>query len=564
MAINLGSASNIIGKRGKVEYMLSLDDPNTPSKKIIALPFVNMFRQEMAPAVNIRHTLGRAPIVEHSGTKRMVFTIQGRSGRHFFLGANAEGNLKFDSGVDLFQELVRFLQRHEEIASSRYFKRTGQYLSQGQAGGTLSQKRDYTPGHLSFMAPFEGLNYYVVPTSFVVNRSTATARHSYEFVLTLEATSEYIVPETDKGWWDKALEVAEYISDSIDSVSGAIAIGTAWLDQKNAELRTLLGPIDALARVGTELGNLEGSFGSTIDLFGNKANKFLAAVGSVTKNAYDILDKASFNSLQKMDKAGDFNAFMQGLAEARNKISIAFGQGALGTYNTDSDEPTTNATTDTVTTSTSTVAAALVAENAEPVILPSANPNFSYEKVLDGESLIQFASRLGFEVNDIAELNGMVNFYNGKFSVPLVGGMILKIPSDTPALVFPGDSDIFGTDLQLDIKTGDLVVKGSSPTDFFTISGPRNLKQGTTLRLLTREGENSVFPSLGLPVRAGEPSTAELIGSLAFETRAELLSDKRVTEITGLFVEDLGDTLNLNIEAVAGKDATIQFSVPIS
>ena len=563
MAFDLGTASNVIGKRGQVEYMLSLEDPNTKTKKIIALPFVNVFRQDLRPAVNIRHTLGRAPVIEHAGTKKLSFVIQGRSGRHFFLGANRHGNLNFDSGVDLFQELVGFLRRHDEIASSRFFKRSGQNLVQDlDVGGTLKNKKAYSAGHLVFMAPFEDVSYYVVPTAFTINRSSQTSRHSYEFSLVLEATAQYVSP-VDDSFMGKALEFMDNITDGTDAIAGGIAIGTAWLNQKNAEFYQLLSFVEALERVGGELGRLEGSVGNFKDLWGNKTSKLLGALGSVLRNSYDIVNDLSFNKIQKADKDRNFFDFLGKMAEARTKISIAFGQGALGTYGSSDNEPTSQ-TADVITSETSTVASALVADFLDPVILPSENPNFSYSKVLEGETLTQFAGRLGFEPKIVAELNGMINFTHGIFSVPLTGGMILKIPADSPVFIPVGDQDVFGTDLKLDLATGDLMLEGSNPKDFMLISGPSNLKQGTTLRLLTREGENRVFPSLGLPVRSGDSSTAETVGTIAFETRAELLSDSRIESVTGLFVEDLGDTLNLNVEAVAQKETTIQFSVPLA
>ncbi len=330
MALGI-SSSNILGSGGKVEYLLTLEEPLSPgNRKTIALPFVNMFRHDSKPAVQIRHTLGRAPVIEHSGTKKLVFTLQGRSGQHFFLGSGADGNLKFASGVDLFQDLIRFLQRYEEITSSRIFKRTGQELNQSGARG-LGGPKAFSRGHLVFLAPFENLNYYVVPTAFSVNRSTQTSRHDYEFTLTLEATSEYVAPVSPLSTFESILQGAEKVTEAIDTAAGAVAYARANVEIFQGQLRRLLSPIDAIQRFVTELDSLVGSGKSTINIFSTQTNRLLASIGQASRVAYDAVDTLSLNNLEKATDQG-FNDFMKSLAEARNQISIAFGKGALA-YN---------------------------------------------------------------------------------------------------------------------------------------------------------------------------------------------------------------------------------------
>ena len=554
-------ASNILGKGGKVEYLLSLEDPSTPGiRKTIALPFVNVFRADSRPAVQIRHTLGRAPVIEHTGTKKVIFTIQGRSGQHFFLGANKDGNLKFASGVDLFQELQRFLLKFEEISSSSFLKRSGQQLNSEVSFSGFTASKPFSNGHLLFMAPFENYAYYVQPTAFNVSRSAQTSRHSYEFSLTLEATAEYKAPPSPISGFEKAIQAVEKVTEAIDTAAGAVAFARANVDIFQNDLRRLLSPIDALQRVVSETESLVQTGSSTLAILGTQTNKLLAVVGQAIRVSYDAIDTISFNALEKATDQG-LNDVLRGLTKARTAISVAFGKGALA-YNEESNEPKGSAA-EVVTSETSTVAAALVAKSNDPVVLPSANQNFTYEKILEGETLIQFALRLGVPAAAVAELNEMINFTIGGFSVPLTGGMVLKVPLDTPVKVKPGDKDLFGTDLEIDLSTGDLVFNGTNPQDFSLISGPKNLKQGTTLRLLTVTGENHVFPSMGLPVRAGDASTTELVGSLAFDVRSQLLADRRIEEVTSLFLEDQGDTLALSIEAQAKKDTSVQFSVPL-
>ena len=553
-------SSNILGSGAKVEYLLSLEDPAVPgSRKTIALPFVNMFRQENRPSVQIRHTLGRAPIIEHSGTRKMIFTLQGRSGQHFFLGADADGNLKYASGVDLFQDLQRFMQNYENIASSAYLKRSGQNLA-SDLGRGFTLTKPYGKGRLLFLAPFENLSYYVQPTSFVVNRTANSSRHSYEFTLTLEATAEYVSPASEIGAFESVIQFSEKITKAIDTAAGAVAFARAQVDIFNNDLRRLLSPIDALARVVSEADALLSAGRSTLNVFATQTNKLLATIGQAVRVAYDTVDTISFNALDRATDQG-INEVLAGLTQARNAVSAAFGHGFL-LYDDEENEPK-GSLAETVTVETSTTAAALVTKSPDPVGLSEQSVNFSYAKVLEGETLLQFAKRLNFDAKEIASLNGMVTFSVAAFNVPLTGGLVMKVPATTPVLSKPGDLDEFGTDLKLDLSTGDLVLKGSKPTDFFTISGPKNLEQGTTLRLLTVEGENSVFPSLGLPIRTGDASTTELVGSLAFDVRAQLLSDRRIAEITSLTLEDRGDELRLDIEAVANKETGVQFSVPI-
>lgn len=559
MALGIPS-SNILGSGGKVEYLLTLEEPASISKrKTIALPFVNMFRHDSKPAVQIRHTLGRSPIIEHSGTKKLIFTLQGRSGQHYYLGSDSSGNLKFASGVDLFQDLIRFLQRYEEITSSRIFKRTGQGLNEGEGSG-LEGTKPFSKGHLVFLAPFENLSYHVVPTAFSVNRSVQTSRHDYEFTLTLEATSEYIAATTPLSAFEKVLQGAESITEAIDTAAGAVAYAQAHVEIFQGDLRRLLSPIDAIQRLVTELDDLGSSGKSTLNIVSTQTNRLLSAIGQASRVAYDAINLLSFNALQKATDQG-FNEFMSELAKARNQITTVFGKGFLA-YEEQDGEPSGQAA-DVVTVNLATTAAALVAQSNDPIVDESSE-SFSYAKLLDGETLLQFCKRLGLKAQEVAKLNGMVNFLIGEFSVPLTGGMLMKVPIDNPIKVKPGDADIFGTDLQIDLSTGDLVLSGTDPKDFFSISGPPNLKQGTTLRLLTVEGENSVFPNLGMPLHFGDASTSELVGSVAFDARSQLLADSRINEVTSLFLRDAGDTLSLEIEARAKKDTDIQFSVPIS
>ena len=123
--------------------------------------------------------------------------------------------------------------------------------------------------------------------------------------------------------------------------------------------------------------------------------------------------------------------------------------------------------------------------------------------------------------------------------------------------------DFYGTDLRLvpqltnGVLSFDLAMKGAG--DVQLISGPPNLEQALTLRLLTTKGDNTTFPDLGLPDLLGDPSSAETLGHFAAHVRTQMLSDPRIARLRELIITDTGDGLEANarLETAEGSIKTV-------
>jgi hypothetical protein len=557
------SASNILGTGGRVEYLLTLLDGKSREHTTIALPNVSMVQLDRQQAVQINYTLGRQPIIEHSGVRAQVFVLNGRSGVEHRLGEDASGQILFADGPALFRELEEFLSRFEQLQGEASLKRMGSSmtpkLSPGLTGYKVASGNNTASGGLMlFQAPFEKLNFHVQPLSFKWNRATATSRHSYEWTLVLHGYAKY-VSAVPKGLLADFVKAMEEANKAINSATAMVAYAQAHVDLFSADLRSIMGPINAAHHLLSAVDGLLGSAKNLVQLPSEVLQELLGLIGHIGKTSFDLFNTMSFGAAGRHGGKGYFQ-FMRALSGAQRRLYNVFGQMYMivDEDTSGAPKPVSSTAAGTVT-PLATLRGALLNTTFEPTEMETTENAV----VLDGMTLQDFADANNTDAVTVAQLNGMVNYTSGPKGVPLVGGMVLKVPAVGTASVKIGDHDSFGTDLKLDMNTRDLKLKGTSYTDFSTVSQEGNLVQGTALRLLTEQGEQSLFPTMGLPTTVGSKNTATVLGSMAFATESQLLADNRIQEVTGLEVLDEGDTLVLRVTASPVQGDPVDFKIPL-
>ena len=163
-----------------------------------------------------------------------------------------------------------------------------------------------------------------------------------------------------------------------------------------------------------------------------------------------------------------------------------------------------------------------------------------------GEDLRTLARRVFGDADrwpELARLNGWLNPFrlaNGRIARE---GDLVLLPQPT------GDDvsalDAYGEDLRL-TEEGDLEL--TEEGDLSTVAGVPNLEQAVRLRLKAELGETVILEGYGLPRLLGRRLAAGLAGYLSAHIRAQLINDRRVSQISMVEVRDKGDRLHAFIQ----------------
>jgi len=161
----------------------------------------------------------------------------------------------------------------------------------------------------------------------------------------------------------------------------------------------------------------------------------------------------------------------------------------------------------------------------------------------------------------------MIDAYTKEDGSPLLPGDVLYIP-DVPQQTQPFISktddpmDMFGVDLLLDEKTGDLVVK-EGRLDVATVQGPSLLSQALRNRFSTPRGHSRSFPDYGIPVSPGQSINPNMLGYVGAHIQEQVLRDLRFKGIRRIGVVDGGDILLIGVEAVPQLGESVFSTAPL-
>jgi len=593
-----------------MEFLGSLNPHATPIKyiieyttsggdvKYIPLPYNPIqirFNKQFATVVT--PTLGRLPVVEHSGPRFMEIELQGRTGlkerRQVLDGGWWSPNNIFD-GYAAFSKLYKALVDWESEAASieaehhsekKPFRLAASSFT-GLKFDDADQNLTRSGGRMVLRALDEQIEYHVEPTSFTWSRRASGPRFGYQYTLNLKGYGE-----------------AERISKPsvVEMAFSAYAGATAFIDTYRRGVQNLTGIVSDLNALVHGASTQIKRTALTVINMGNELVATSRALkntpGNLSLNALEVSNryKALMNDLQNaFDDEDVYDADTDPQTNAVAKSSVHDFLLALA--------PTINAANLTAAStlqlhyqpnmpyvyfqSQLDVEKQMGLESMDGAILSDErNRSHAVEAGFDGGDCVYHTVGVGESLYEIAE-----KYYNSRHSVGLLMlanpaldemyasdagtpgylevGSVLIVPSPSnkeQGIVDPNNplvQGLFGIDLMLD-EDGDLKIKGNDSDDIALIRGHENLRQGLLNKLKTYRGDNKVFPEIGLPIRPGDPSSTESIAILLSELKNQIVGDKRVSRLQDVQIVDGGDRLAVRCDVYPVAGGFIPAEIPI-
>jgi hypothetical protein len=554
-----------VQKGGKLDRAISLG-------YVISLTRVNI------PAKSTTYTLGKLPVREHSGNRFQQWTIAGRSGlasrRQYKLDTVAgsgrtEDASEFGTGPELFRNLSQFLdkyeddaakysgvpQRGEQVVTKRALlqraQRTLSFAEQTHTVRLRQQEAERRQGvtdnepRMVFRALNERLDVLVETLQFQWARVAGTSRHSYEWTLTLQGYGVAEALERPFGILGTIAEQTKAVAKMVDELSNSVALAEDALKQIDSTLDAFKEPLRSVSKLGGALESLGARTAAVANWPLEMATTWLKATEDANIGLYSIWE--ALPSSERTRTGPILQRVVRQLRDAGTAARVAL---------------------------VSTGNAKLARNWDASANTPSVRASYTSERMVvkthpvkAGETLYDIAEQLADDRTrwvDLLTLNELYSPFLDPRGVVLQPGVQLIAPLPPDATLTDNEiEDLYGTDMRLDFQYTDeglqvdLLAKGSD--DIQLVSGPENLEQALTMRLLTRKGDNPSFPSLGLPQLVGESNNAEALGHFAAHVRTQLLSDPRIGKLRQLDLEDTGDGLvaNAQLETVEGSSRVI-------
>lgn len=503
----------------------------------IALPIPpESLRVTRPHATGVAYSFGMEPVREHSVNREVQLELAGRSGlamrRGFrFAGGKQPTELLAPAPApSLVESLSDFLQAYQKEAT--------------QANASKGSVRCFAT-RMVFRALDEKVHLQVEPVTFELLRQARLTRLGYEWRLSLRgyASADTVVRRDPAPKADRSAETLTLAMQVGDKADALLATGSRYV---NKYLRQPVRQFNAVVKVCRRTLEATGQLVQSADPLGHLvvAGEQLAAVLHDARRSAQALGRAVGAEWERLVSVWGFArdlvregttayAVAGGTARALEAIRSAREQaGAAG--------PPSNIASTLALDSQVTVYTLGPGEDLKDVAL----------KVL-GDA----GAWLG-----ILLLNGFVDTTHGADGGPLMPGTKVLVPApvgkDDVANTVDGlgtPAALYGTDLLIDPRTGDLAIDGTSRTGLRCVSGVDNVRQALRHRLLTRQGETKVLAGYGLPIAPGQVVSALTAGFAAAHVREQLLHDERVAAVDELEVGDGGDTIAVVAEvALAG------------
>jgi hypothetical protein len=424
----------------------------------------------------------------------------------------------------------------------------------------------------------DDLHLRIVPQEFQIKRSAdrerVTARYSIRADVVGPARDDVIVPSPDVGWLQGMKNTVSKIRQTLQSVQGLLDDLTAVVDEVSRGIKSFAGVIDDV-RTGVDAFT---NFIEGTKKFLDIPKAFLSATAglleSTTRAAKSI---ASFpeDVVQAMRQLGDewdrltvagrkhftesfvdtgrrYESRTQGLregedpdrdaaaealkaeaeaAQGRMSLERAFGQIRPGDVERARREPT----------------------KTRPSFRVDQYEGFQERVIGEGDTVQQLAAKYMGDARDaplIVIANKLKAPYISEAKLPnvLTIGERVLIPQRSAAstvdTLSTGDpatgssqaENQIGEDFEL-VKQADgtwawAVDAAGGSTDARKVSGIPNLAQALGARLRTTQGDNALYPKVGLPNRIGSNGRRDDLVAIRYETRQQVLADSRVRSLS--------------------------------
>jgi len=543
--------------RIQIDYILELWDkgvlvtavslPQVPTSVKVKKPF----------ARSLIYTFGAEPIRNHAINRKLDIEFLGKTGVKDRQGYSRQGKLITENGLIIMLEFDAFLDRYQQIATD-----SGAHKYIFPEALSSQYDDDTFGGHGTFLVLRcleERLHVKVEPLSFEYTRDADQTRKgaSWSFNVTAYAPA---LPKKPGGMLGKLQGAIDAATAYVGAVNNLIAAGNTIMDNINTGLDGLRAPFQAIVKTGVALrgivatGGQIANFPRALIADALMASEQFAAAYSDAKAIAQAID-ASWTDLFAVSSNTDE---LRPLGAAAEKTLIYAKQmhGAAG-LGPDAAETAANAVLPEAGSSYEDTKS-YIPESDVPLEFGDAGDIVAY--VVDaGTSLPDIVKKLyntPGSLSAIMQYNNLQDPFTWASGAPLVPGDVLLLPDtglSSGGMFLDKNNDIenmFGTDLLLDPKTGDLVVNDGQ-TDLKIIRGPTNLEQALRHRCSTPVGTSRCFPRYGLPFSPGETIPKRRWGYLGAHIHEQVKRDRRVASLENLVILDGGDTVGLSFEVVA-------------
>jgi len=487
---------------------------------------INFRRNE---ATVLTWTLDGEPVIEHGGIRERTIEIRGRSGVQTRIGTDHFGRPLHAPSTDLFQEFEFFLELYQMHAA--------------RLGGKDRETANIQPTWMEFHALWEGLSVKVEPRVFTWTRSAASARHSYEWSMTLVAYAS--TARESRNIFDAADDVLERAERYMDSITRYVEAAREFASKTDQTLQRVRGVVQSI-----------GDAAVSAMRFAARARSIFTLPQQVIADLQGIAAAGTYALTDLWDATTDATP-----EPVRDTLSGIIGD--LGDMRRETTEGLVEVAGEAKDTLRNAAVAVKRSWKQSTVALT--------HTLRHGETLEDVAREyLGDTARwpEIARANGMASAHLDPAGAPFRAGAKIVVPNAPLASLgratrrLPGQ-DPLGVDLAL-TADGDLALAGDPGGDLALVRGRRNLEQALRVRFLTSRGESGPFPDFGLPVSVGQAGRASVAGRLSSAVRDQALADPRVSDVLDLAVVDAGDTYTVDctLEPILGSEVQILIPVP--
>lgn len=556
MAFTLPNVPGRLLIPGEVRYVLEVNVGGRVTRSS-ELPLAASIDVEEGPALTLSHTYGtphriyNAPLDTLgrpvSGFRERQFTISGTSGADFRLGYNGDGNRIFASGFDLFQGLRQFLENY------------------ARDHATWEQGNVYRPPAVREPEPVlvlrmlrEGEVYACDVSRLRSQRSGVGSFWTYSAQVRAWGPAPALMdPGGLSSVFGTIVQAAKDAAAFVDSMTAYVAYATEVTDQVTYVGGTLLEPIRAVGRLGTQLGVVAQAGQRVTQLPMQLVNATFDAARAGVAACAAFAETFTFGAMTAEVDAFQRDAALELNEAQRTALAYLGGQGVKA-----ATSPSYNAS----------VAGQLNSVATSPTATTRAAITTAVVGAFDtAESLTQRLFGSVDRLPEVLALNGMTDPWTMNDGSPFTAGITILVPATdgVPSTgVVVGPNDLYGTDLALDLVDGspdfgDLIAPGSEPDDFALVTGTANLDRMMAVRLGTSSGDYGVFPLLGIPLRPGQSDAAVSRADVASRVAEQLLRDPRIAKVTGVQVAVTNaDQYTIGVDVVPVVGDGVQVVVP--
>lgn len=552
------------------EYLLELYRGPSTLVDAYVLPNVYSYERRPIPALSREWTAALRPVKQSAGYREEEIRLSGVSGQRpnglvTVAAATATLTSGVVDGVAYFEGLLAFLKTYEEQAA--------------QFRSVWVQDPARAP-NMVFRDLAGGGAWYVDDIQVVPSTRVGASRNSYEYTLSMKTegaakaqryqslanTPTVAIPAAETSIQDSlrattmmssegqsSLGLASTLSVATSAGAGAAAplVGgsalsiTQILEDLPADMAFYAPPIRRWVVQAENFGHIvAAATRAGLGIPRDAARNFKSYCQAASRVVYDLWD-ATRDPLR--DRA---RAVMSDLKTGWNELEMNLERllGAAGSKLGAADQPVT---------------------------LPSGNTSGAAQAVIvqrltAGEDLPAFAARVLGDAGrwpEIMSVNGMTSPWQLPDGSPVIAGTPLLVPAAVPdGVERPPDGDpfdIMGTDLLWDFGALDFVVEGDGPTDFLSVSGLPNLKQGLLTRFGTAQGAVLVRPNMGLPNTLGQVATPARAAIKASQVVSQSGADPRIKQVSSVVFTQVANAQLAQIAVVPVTDEGFTIAVPV-